>query len=270
MAFEQELYSALTAAQRAGAYLWDAYQNFVPIPNAPSSISTEADRGSQEIILQFLAQQFPQDALCAEENTPTLATAKRSGERIWIVDPIDGTRGFAMKNGEFCVMIGFVSAGQVVVGVVLEPAMNRLTYAHRGGGCWTLSVTGEPVPCRVTATPNLTEATLVQSHAKKPPSPVESLLQPKKVVETYSAGVKMAMVARGEVDLYVNTYPRFSDWDICAGDILVNEAGGMNSELTGSSLIYGRLGNPQAGGLLSSNGHLHSAAIERLRHVPLV
>jgi 3'(2'), 5'-bisphosphate nucleotidase len=270
MAFAKELQVALTAAQRSGAYLWDAYQQFVPIPNAPSNISTEADRGSQEIILQYLAEQFPNDALCAEENTPTLAKAVRSGERIWIVDPIDGTRGFAMKNGEFSVMIGFVAAGVVVVGVVLEPALNRVTYAQRGGGCWTLSAIGEAIPCRVTTTPRLADATLVQSHARTPPSPVQTALQPKHVVETYSAGVKMAMVARGEVDLYVNTYPRFSDWDICAGDILVSEAGGRSSELTGAPLVYGRAGNPQAGGLLSTNGLIHAAAIERLRAVPLV
>ena len=73
-------------------------------------------------------------------------------------------------------------------------------------------------------------------------------LKPKKVVETYSAGVKLAMVARGEVDLYVNTYANFSDWDICAGDMLVTEAGGMVTEIAGTSVRYGTPGNAQTRG----------------------
>jgi 3'(2'), 5'-bisphosphate nucleotidase len=222
------------------------------------------------LILQFLTEHFPDDALCAEEKTATLAQAKRTGERVWIVDPIDGTRGFAMKNGEFSVMIGLTVGAKVVVGVVLEPALNRVTYACEGGGCWFKLGDAESVPCQVTTTPTLADATLVQSHARKgQPFAAQVALQPKRFVETYSAGVKMAMVARGEVDLYVNTYPRFSDWDICAGDILVSEAGGTNTELSGVPIVYCKEGHPQSGGLISSNGHLHAQALERLRGLEL-
>lgn len=269
-AFATELEVALHAAGIAGRYLQHEYEHFTPIPDAPSSISTDADRGSQELILNLLTQAFPNDALCAEENTATLGRSHRQGERVWIVDPIDGTRGFAMKNGEFSVMIGFVAAGQVVVGVVLEPALDRITYAAQGIGCWTAIGSATPTRCHVTKVATLAEATLVQSHAKKTPSPVHKALQPKHVRETYSAGVKMALVARGEADVYVNTYPRFSDWDICAGDILVREAGGQNSEVAGTPLVYGRPGNPQAGGLISSNGVLHSAIVAALRQTELV
>src|SRR5262245_13869132 len=104
--FAKELQAALEAARKAGERILRDYESFVPIPNAPASISTETDRQSQEIILQHIHALFPDDALCAEEATPTLQNAKRTGPRVWIVDPIDGTRGFAMKNGEFSVMIG--------------------------------------------------------------------------------------------------------------------------------------------------------------------
>ena len=108
---------------------------------------------------------------------------------------------------------------------------------------------------------------LVQSHAKRGETlwPVAAL-KPRKVVETYSAGVKLAMVARGEVDLYVNTYPNFSDWDICAGDILVTEAGGTVTEIAGTPIQYGTAGNAQRGGLLATNGRLHAAAVDGLRN----
>src|SRR5262249_19000480 len=129
MPHEPELSCAIEAALAAGGAILQAYQAFQAIPDAPAHISTEADRQSQEIILQRIRQSFPADALCAEEQTPTLQGAAHTGPRLWVVDPIDGTRGFAQKNGEFSVMVGYVEDGQVAVGVVLEPVQGRLTYA---------------------------------------------------------------------------------------------------------------------------------------------
>src|SRR5262245_58474819 len=123
----RELDTALEAARAAGQYLMEAYTHFQAIPDAPSDISTEADGRSQEIILQTIRSTFRGDALCAEEATPTLQAAAHTGGRLWIVDPIDGTRGFARKNGEFSVMIAFVEDGQIALGVVHQPAVGRLT-----------------------------------------------------------------------------------------------------------------------------------------------
>src|SRR5438477_2686139 len=108
MHYNAELQAALDAAQKASTALLDAYSRFEVVPNAPASISTDADRQAQEIILGHLHRIFPKDALCAEEETATLAQAAHTGSRLWIVDPIDGTRGFARKVGEFSVMVGFL------------------------------------------------------------------------------------------------------------------------------------------------------------------
>src|SRR5262249_36871037 len=209
---------------------------------------------------------FPNDALCAEEETPTLAGVARLGRRLWIVDPIDGTRGFARKNGEFSVMIGFVAEGRPIVGVVLEPAKSRLTYAIEGGGCWRRDGTQEATRCRVTATTDLAAATLTQSHSRDPNkrSKEASALNPARIVETYSAGIKLAQVARGEADIYLNTYENFHDWDIAAGHVLVTEAGGKVSGLKGQELHYGEEGAWQRFGLLGTNDKLHAAAVAAL------
>src|SRR2546430_10452055 len=191
--FDRELQAALDAAALASAALRDAYERFRAVPDAPSGITTDADRQSQEIILTHLHGLFPGDALCAEETTPTLAQSPHTGSRLWIVDPIDGTRGFARKNDEFSVMIAFVLDGEIAVGVVEEPAKGRLTWAARGQGCWRRDGDGEAVRCRVTAVADLAQATLTQSHSRDPRTPSRrvQLLQPAKVVETYSAGVKL-------------------------------------------------------------------------------
>ena len=266
MAFDRELQAALQAAQQASRVILDAYRQFQAIPDAPIDITTEADRQAQEIILCDLTEAFPGDAFCAEEQTPALAGAPRVGPRLWIVDPIDGTRGFARKNGEFSVMIAFVENGQIGVGVVQEPAKNRCTYAVRGGGCHRRDDAAEPVRCQVSATADLANSVMVQSHSRTRgvSSRMQQAVRPGRVVETYSAGIKLAMVARGEVDLYVNDYTQFHDWDIAAGHILVAEAGGAVTGLHGEVLKYGLPDAWQRSGLLGSNGHVHAAALQRL------
>jgi 3'(2'), 5'-bisphosphate nucleotidase len=266
MPYEHELQVALEAASAASQTLLQLYAAFEAVADAPADISTAADKQSQEIILGHLRRAFPQDAFCAEEQTGSLAGAANTGRRLWIVDPIDGTRGFARKNGEFSVMVGFVEDGRIGVGVVMEPALGRLTYALHGGGCWQRDGDTAAAPCQVSSVAELAQATLIQSHSRNPANPgrMVKALRPARVIETYSAGIKLARVARGEADLYLNTYSEFHDWDICAGHILVTEASGRATGLAGQELRYGREGAWQRNGLLASNGVLHEPALKAL------
>jgi 3'(2'), 5'-bisphosphate nucleotidase len=265
--YERELSVALEAARLAGIAILRHYAAFERIEDAPADISTIADREAQEIILQHLHAAFTADAFCAEEQTPTLAGILHSGPRLWIVDPIDGSRGFAKKNGEFSVMIAFGEHGLVGVGVVYEPTKARLTQAMRGCGCWARDGDGEPRRCRVSGTTDSARCSLIQSHSKpgKPSWPVE-VLKPAKVIETYSAGVKLAQVARGEADVYVNTYAEFHDWDIAAGHLLVEEAGGRATGLKGETLRYGEPGAWQRHGLIAANPELLRRCLSLLKH----
>jgi 3'(2'), 5'-bisphosphate nucleotidase len=260
-----ELSAAIEAAERAGELIRKEYESFTAIPDAPASITTHVDRAAQELILRHLRDRFPVDALCAEEGTPALEGVPSSGARTWVVDPIDGTRGFARKTGQFSVMIGLLIEGQPVLGVVLEPAVDRCTYAWTGGGCWTRTGDGTSVLCSVSTRPTLSGCVLVQSWAKpgQPTRPVQTL-SPGQVIETYSGGVKLAMVARGEADVYANTYEKFFDWDICAGHVLVKEAGGQVTDLSGEPLVYQAEDFGQTRGLLATNGHIHTATVRRL------
>ena len=266
--YEAELKAAQEAAELAQRIVLDSYARFLRIPDAPADIHTEADRLAQEAILKHLRQHFPNDAYSAEEVTETGAAVAGTGARLWIIDPIDGTRGFARKNGEFSIMVAFCAAGRSVVGVVLEPARERVTYAVKGGGCWTRDAgAATPSRARVSATADLAASALVQSRSRDPgvPSGQVEALKPARVVETYSAGIKLALVARGEVDLYVNRYLAFHDWDICAGQILVEEAGGVVTGLARETIQYGTEGAWQKSGLLASNGVLHNVASDKLK-----
>ena len=260
-----ELTAAMEAAERAGELIRREYENFVAIPDAPVTISTHADKASQELILDILHKRFPKDALCAEEATAALAEVPHFGPRVWVVDPIDGTRGFAKKTGQFSVMIGLLIDGQPALGVVLEPALDRCTYAWLGGGCWTRVGDGTSVRCSASNRASLSGCVLTQSWSKpgQPTRPVRALA-PRGVIETYSGGVKLALVARGEADVYANTYDRFFDWDVCAGHVLVTEAGGQVTDLKGGAVKYQASDFGQSRGLLATNGRIHAESLTRL------
>lgn len=266
MRYQKELDSALEATRLAAEVILDRYRSFVAIPDAPSTITTDADRQAQEVIVGYLQSIFPGDAFRAEEQTATLEAVPDSGARLWIVDPIDGTRGFARKNGEFSVMVGFVEEGQIGVGVVLEPVKSRLTYAVQGQGCWKRDGSGPLERCHVSAIRQLEAATLTQSHSRHPAvqNHYVRALQPAGVVETYSAGIKLALVARAEADVYLNDYNAMHDWDLCAGHILVTEAGGVITSLYGQQLAYGLPEGLHTNGLLAANSQLHREALQRL------
>jgi 3'(2'), 5'-bisphosphate nucleotidase len=265
--FDQELKAALDAADRAAQVILRHYEVRDAMADAPASISTATDRESQETILRSLSEQFPDDAYRAEENTPSLSGLRSAGPRIWIIDPIDGTRGFVKKNGQFSVMIALVVDGEVVVGVVHEPALKRITFAQRGCGCWRRDSDGELLPVHVSSNADGDRLTLTQSHTKagRTPTAAVQYLKPARVLETYSAGIKLAQVARGEADVYACEYDAMNDWDIAAGHILVTEAGGRVTMSDGGNLIFGREDPLQVGRLVATNGRVHDPVLALIR-----
>ena len=273
MLYETELQAALQTVAQARPFILEAYAPFQPIPDAAASIHLPVDRQTQEILLHDLSSAFPQDAFCAEEETPTLAqlaARKTVGPRMWIIDPIDGTRGFAVKNGEFSVMVALLDQDQLALGVVYEPVRDRLTYAVRSGGCWRRDGSGEAERCQVSDRAQLAGATVTVTRSSAGPKvpAVVAALGEVRLRPSYSAGLKLTLVAHGEADLYLNHYLNFNDWDIAAGQILVEEAGGKVCDLKGRAIVYGLGRGTQRHGLLATNGHLQGAALAAIAGSP--
>jgi len=261
-----ELEAALQAAKLAEMKIMAYYASMAPVPDAQANITTQADMESQDIILRHLYQLFPGDGFLGEESTDYYLQLPHKGKRLWIVDPIDGTRGFAKKNGEFCIMLALVEDYQVQIGVVLDPTRRRLTFAVRDKGCWKKDGSNPAILCSVTKNNLPSRLVLARSHPRIP-GKLEGkalILAPEKMLETYSAGLKLASVARGEADAYTNDYPTYHDWDICAGHILVEEAKGTLTNLCGETILYGKAGY-QKKGFLASNGLLHKALLSKIQ-----
>lgn len=263
MSWRKELDTALDLAVTAGEEALRLYSELPEIPDARADVTTAADHAVQRILIQGLLREFPDDGILAEEATETALPSPVERPRHWAIDPIDGTRGFARKNDEFAIQLALVVGGEAVVGVVYEPAPERLTWAARGEGCWArLPGRAEAVRCSVSAT--AAHPVVAMSRSRGPDEGRELLLAfaGERSVATYSAGIKLALVARGECDLYLGDYLTLHDWDVVPGHVLVEEAGGRVTNVDGEPILYDGSGQSLAGrGVLATNGHVHDAAL---------
>jgi 3'(2'),5'-bisphosphate nucleotidase len=209
---------------------------------ADGSPVTAADERAEAIIVARLKALAPDIAVVAEEATAAGAKLE-APPRFFLVDPLDGTREFIARNGEFTINIGLVENGAPVAGAVYAPAIDRIWFGGRRADAARVSVGGAlPQACealRVRATPQKLTALASRSHADPA---TEAFLARLGVEERVSAGssLKFCVIAEGRADVY----PRFAptmEWDTAAGDAVLRAAGGGVAGLDGAPLKYGKL-----------------------------
>lgn len=201
---------------------------------------TEADLAAQRTIGAGLAALTPQIHMLGEESAPAVFEQRRSWRTLWLVDPLDGTREFVKRNGEFTVNIALVHAGEAVLGVVYAPVTGVAYAAARGSGAFRQTAGGSrsalhvapraptpPAPLRVLAS---------RSHADAALDRMLERLAPVIRISVGSA-LKFGLLAEGQADLYVRRGST-SEWDTAAGHAVVLEAGGVVVDFTGRALRY--------------------------------
>jgi 3'(2'), 5'-bisphosphate nucleotidase len=229
-------------AREAGAAILEVYHSdFAVDHKADKSPVTEADRRSERLILDRLAVLTPRIPAVSEEADSRGDVVDISGGRFWLIDPLDGTKEFARRNGEFTVNIGLVVDGVPVVGVLFAPVIDRLFAAAPGlvtvedGGA-----AARPIACRRWPEEGLV---VLSSRSHRDPARFDAFIGRFPVAEIRHSGsaLKFGLVAAGEADLY----PRFGptmEWDTAAGHALLNAAGGCLTLPDGSPLAYGKPG----------------------------
>jgi myo-inositol-1(or 4)-monophosphatase len=232
MPYEHELAVARDAACEAAAILLRHYELGTRAwEKSEGDPVTLADLESDRAIRKRLADAFPADAILSEE---TLADASRlEHRRVWIVDPMDGTKEFTRKIPEFGACIALAEAGEPVVGVIHNPAAGVSVWATRGGGSWR---DGERV--RVTSCSKLENAVVIASRteiSRDQFAPYAGWF--KELRPVGSIAWKLACIACGDGDLNVSVAPK-NEWDVCAGDLLVREAGGAYLDFDGVARVY--------------------------------
>jgi 3'(2'), 5'-bisphosphate nucleotidase len=228
-------------ARRAGVAILEVYHgDFAVTAKADASPVTEADIRSERIILDGLRRLTPDIPAIAEEEEAA-GTAPRHREKFWLVDPLDGTREFVKRNGQFTVNIGLIESGRPVAGILYAPAL-ELLYAAAGGKA-TLEEAGEPPRPILGRTPHADGLVVLASASHRDAEPFDKFLEHFRVAEIRRSGsaLKYGMLAAGEADLY----PRFGrtmEWDTAAGHAILDAAGGCLTLPDGAPLTYGKPG----------------------------
>jgi 3'(2'), 5'-bisphosphate nucleotidase len=228
---------------------------------------TAADRRSNRLLVDRLNAAFPGIPVVAEESEPSAFIDFRSAEQMFFVDPLDGTREFIERNGEFVVMIGLVQGMSAVAGVVHAPTTGTAWAGAIGVGAWRIDQkTRHRIAMHVSATADLRVARVVASRSHRTPDLERTLssLGAREVRPLGSAGLKGARVAEGLAEAYVETSAGTKRWDACAIDALVTAAGGRLSDLKGEPIDYRGATLVNERGLVVTNGRVHEAIIARI------
>jgi 3'(2'), 5'-bisphosphate nucleotidase len=262
--------TALAAAREAAALVMRVYAAPFEVEyKAADDPVTRADREANALLCERLARAFPGVPVVAEESDPAAYAGFAGADAAWFVDPLDGTREFVARNGQFAVMIGLAERGRATVGVIVAPAWGRAFAGVVGEGAWEVAADGARAPIRVSSRATLAGATVVVSRSRTPPELVALVasLGAKPAVPHGSSGLKGVLVATGEADAYLQPGRAGMRWDACATEALVRAAGGECTDADGAPFAYasGELAN--ARGLVATNGALHAAVLVALRTV---
>jgi 3'(2'), 5'-bisphosphate nucleotidase len=183
-----------------------------------------------------------------------------------MVDPLDAHNGFIDGNGDFAVQIGLAEDGQCVAGVVYQPLTGVLYRAVRGHGTWIERPNFDPVQAKVSDKKTLSEMRLAASRSHRSPrmNKVVTRLGFQDEVQRGSVGIKIGLLIEQQCDVYIHLSPRTKQWDTCAPEVILTEAGGRITDLFGYPLNYNVPDVQNRNGLVASNGISHDQIIETL------
>jgi 3'(2'), 5'-bisphosphate nucleotidase len=260
--YERELEVAKAAARDAGAIIMRHYArpDIDVSTKADKSPVTSADLDANAAITKRLTEAFPGDGILTEE-TPD-DRARLSKPRVWIIDPLDGTRDFVARTGDFCVHIGLAVEHEAVLGVVYQPTVDSLAWAVRGGGAFeeragetrrlhasTLSAPGQ---IRIGVSRLNLDEGLGKCLAAAGMSDRAVRL---------GASVKHIALARGDLDAVLNLSPSEQEWDTCAPEVIMREAGCTVTNGDGAPFRYNEPDLFRPRGSAASNGRCHSLVL---------
>ncbi|NMG20835.1 3'(2'),5'-bisphosphate nucleotidase CysQ family protein [Brasilonema bromeliae] len=192
-------------------------------------------------------------------------------EWVWIIDPLDGTRDFIEKTGEYAIHIALVQGTRPVLAVVAVPEAEKLYYATKGSGAFVETRDGKSLPLRVSSRERLEDLTLVvsRSHRNERLNYLLQHLPCQNQKAVGSVGGKIAAIVEQQADIYISLSGKSApkDWDIAAPELILTEAGGQFTHFDGTPLQYNTGDVNQWGGLLASNGQYHEVLCQEAERI---
>ena len=242
-----DILKIITIAQKAGAEIMDIYQkeDFQIEVKSDDSPLTIADKASNQIIVDSLKELYPQLPIISEENKQLSYSDRENWDWCWLVDPLDGTKEFIKRNGEFTVNIALIHLNKIVAGVIYVPAKNKTYYEIKDQGAYLLRDQAKPLPIKLRplAEDGILKVVGSRSHrSEELDHYVEKLKEKYSQIDFVAVGssLKFCILAEGKADIY----PRFGptmEWDTGAGHIIAEEAGAVILDLnTNKELLYNK------------------------------
>jgi 3'(2'), 5'-bisphosphate nucleotidase len=251
--------------RHAGSILLE-YRNSGYETNTKSSADdfvTTADLKADEYLRLEISKLFPRDKILSEENS---SRPEDYTGRVWMIDPLDGTRAFVDGHESFSVMIGLAVDGVPVLGVTYAPVCNKLYYAETGAGAYLVEE-GLTTQIHVSDVTDIKNAGLVgyrrTTKIREWDSAVDKLGLNVVAAEGTNT-LKIGRVAQGLADVVISTNSGVCKWDFCAPQIILEEAGGSVSDLEGKSIDYLSPKVELDKSFVASNGHIHQAILNAL------
>ncbi len=225
---------------------------------------TEADRRASRLIVDRLAAAFPEVPIVSEEEAPD--RAYETSEAAWFVDPLDGTRDFVQRNGDFCVMIGLALSGRAALGIIYVPVTGEelVGVVGRGGYVTPRGGPTRALACSKVSDPKNAEV-LVSRSRSRAAEPFLQAFAPRLTRSVGSAGLKAVAIAKGEADVYVQPDRAGSLWDACAPEAIVMAAGGRASTIDGTPFDFRSCVLENTRGMVFANAALYEPALSALR-----
>lgn len=226
-------------AHQAGKAILEHYGTATVTYKDDRSPLTTADSASHALIVDALCRLTPRIPVVSEESAPSTHSEQSACPLYWLVDPLDGTKEFLKRSGDFTVNIALISEGESVLGVVYAPVPATTYFAQKGSGAWVQR--GSASPTAIQTNPANTEALRIVASKDHAGPEVEAMLNrlPGASLKSIGSSLKFCLVAEGAADLYPRFVPTM-EWDTGAAQCVVEAAGGFLVNLDGTRLQYGK------------------------------
>lgn len=248
--YKRELEVLLQAIEQASAAILEVYRrdDFGVEVKGDNSPVTIADKASNDILISLLSRAFPDYAILSEEAADD--RRRFETEYVWIIDPLDGTKEFIKRNGDFSINVALVKGQRPVLGVVYVPNRDILYYAIKGQGAYRVA---EGKTEQIHVSDRTRELVLVRSRSRVSER-LTTMIEKDEIVTVKKVGsaLKGCVVADGSADMYYS-FGFTMEWDTASMDLIVHEAGGVFRHMNGELMKYNREDNLNRGGFVALN-----------------
>jgi 3'(2'), 5'-bisphosphate nucleotidase len=260
--FEREVEVILDVMRRAGKILLDNYDNPRGVERKPDgSLKTEADDQSSRLISSTLAEEFPEYGVLDEQQGGTGLYKQRA----WVIDPMDNTKGYVERTGDFSVIAGILDRFVPVFGALYRPLTEEFVCAAKGRGSYMLKD-------GITETISVSDSDGIHALVSRTRSNEELEAMLKQIepdsVTRMGGSLKTVEIAKGTATLFLcPRTSKMSSWDICGPSVILEEVGGRITDVYGNPFGYGIGDQTNYNGIVASNGRRHDYILERISRV---